>query len=329
LYSILSKLKNKQNILDIIKSIDSSAERLSSYINKTPVLTSGLLNKIVPAKLYFKCENFQKMGAFKMRGATNAILQISTKQKLKGIITHSSGNFAQAVALAAKSLNIKAYLVMPDNSPEVKKSAVRNYGGEIIECIPTLEARESTTKKIMEEKGVTFVHPYNDINVIMGNATAGQELLRECPNLDYIIVPVGGGGLISGIALSASVFGNNCSVIGAEPFNVDDAYRSILKRKILHNKPNADTLADGLKTTLGEITFKIISEYVEEIIRVTEQEIVNAMQLIWERMKIIIEPSSAVTLAAVLKSKPKFENKKVGLLLSGGNVDLTNLPFSK
>jgi threonine dehydratase len=315
--------------LDIKNSINSSAERISSYINKTPVLTSQLINDIVSAELYFKCENFQKMGAFKMRGATNAILQLSDEQKQKGVITHSSGNFAQAVALAAKSLNIKAYLVMPSTAPEVKKRAVRNYGGEIIECIPTLAGRQSTTKKILEEKGLTFVHPYNDINVIMGNASVGKELLEEYPNLDCIIVPVGGGGLISGVALSATIYGNNCSVIGAEPFNVDDAYRSLLKGKIVSNKPTADTVADGLKTMLGEVTFNIISKHVAEIIRVTEQEIIDAMQLIWERMKIIIEPSSAVTLAAVMKSKQKFENKKVGLLLSGGNVDLSHLPFTK
>jgi len=315
--------------LNIKNNINSSAERISSYINITPVLTSGLINKIVPAKLYFKCENFQKMGAFKMRGAINAILQLSNEQKQKGIITHSSGNFAQAIALAAKSLNIKAYLVMPSNAPEVKKCAVRTYGGEIIECVPTLEGRVSTTKKLVEEKEVTFVHPFNDINVVMGNASVGKELLVEFPDLDSIVVPVGGGGLISGIALSASVFGNNCSVIGAEPLNVDDAYHSLLAGKIVPNKPNANTIADGLKTTLGDITFNIINQYVKEIIRVTEQEIIYAMQLIWERMKIIIEPSSAVTLAAVLKSKQKFENKKVGLLLSGGNVDLSNLPFAK
>ncbi len=315
--------------MDIKNSINSSAERISPYINKTPVLTSHLINQIVSAELYFKCENFQKMGAFKMRGATNAILQLSDEQKQKGVITHSSGNFAQAIALAAKSLNIKAYLVMPSNAPGVKKSAVKNYGGEIIECIPTLEGRVRTTKKIVEEKGVTFVHPYNDINVIMGNASVGKELLEECPDLDCIVVPIGGGGLISGVALSASVFGNNCSVIGAEPLNVDDAYRSLLKGKIVANKPTADTVADGLKTMLGEVTFNIISKYVEEIIRVTEREIIAAMQLIWERMKIIVEPSSSVTLAAVLKSKQKFENKKVGLLISGGNVDLSHLPFTK
>lgn len=313
--------------MNIKQNINSSAERISSYINRTPVLTSSLINKIANADLYFKCENFQRMGAFKMRGATNAILQLSENQKQKGIITHSSGNFAQAVALSAKNLDIKAYLVMPNNSPEVKKQAVRDYGGDIIECLPTLESRESTTKKIQEEKEVTFIHPYNDINVVFGNASAGKEFFEENPDLDYIVVPVGGGGLISGIALSAKVFSNNCSVIGAEPFNMDDAYRSLLKGKIVPNKPTANTIADGLKTILGEVTFNIISKYVKEIIRVTEQEIIDAMRLLWERMKIIVEPSSSVTLAAVLKSKQKFKNKKVGLLLSGGNVDFNNLPF--
>ena len=313
--------------MNIKQNINLSAERISSYINRTPVLTSSLINKIASADLYFKCENFQKMGAFKMRGATNAILQLSENQKQKGIITHSSGNFAQAVALSAKNLDIKAYLVMPNNSPEVKKQAVRDYGGDIIECLPTLESRESTTKKIQEEKKVTFIHPYNDINVVFGNASAGKEFFAEYPDLDYIVVPVGGGGLISGIALSANVFSSNCSVIGAEPFNMDDAYRSLLKGKIVRNKPTANTIADGLKTILGEVTFKIISKYVKEIIRVTEQEIIDAMQLLWERMKIIVEPSSSITLAAVLKSKQKFKNKKVGLLLSGGNVDFNNLPF--
>lgn len=313
--------------MNIKQNINSSAERIATYINRTPVLTSSLINKIANAYLYFKCENFQRMGAFKIRGATNAILQLSENQKQKGIITHSSGNFAQAVALSAKNLDIKAYLVMPNNSPEVKKQAVRDYGGDIIECLPTLESRESTTKKIQEEKKVTFIHPYNDINVVFGNASAGKEFFEEYPDLDYIVVPVGGGGLISGIALSANVFSNNCSVIGAEPFNMDDAYRSLLKGKIVRNKPTANTIADGLKTILGEVTFKIISKYVKEIIRVTEQEIIDAMRLLWERMKIIVEPSSSITLAAVLKSKQKFKNKKVGLLLSGGNVDFNNLPF--
>ncbi len=312
--------------MDIKLDIVKSHQRISPYIHRTPILTSQMINDISGAELFFKCENFQKMGAFKMRGATNAILQLSDEQKQKGVVTHSSGNFAQALALSAKSLGIKAFIVMPSNSPEVKKKAVKGYGGIITECEPTLEDREKTAVQIQQEKGATFVHPYNDFNVILGNASAGKELLEEYPDLDLIIVPVGGGGLISGVALSAISFSNNCKVIGAEPYAVDDAYRSLQSGKIENNQ-TTDTIADGLKTLLGDITFNIIKNHVEKIIRVTEEEIVEAMQLIWERMKIIVEPSAAVTLAAVLKSKQEFKNKKVGMVLSGGNVDLKKLPF--
>jgi len=312
--------------MEIKEDIEKSHQRISPYIHRTPIFTSQMINNITGAQLYFKCENFQKMGAFKMRGATNAIMQLSKEQKQKGVVTHSSGNFAQALALSAKKLGIKAYIVMPKNSPAVKKKAVREYGGIITECEPTLEAREITAKKIQDNTGATFVHPFNDFNGVLGNASVGKELLEEQPDLDVIIVPVGGGGLISGVALSALSFSDHCQVIGAEPFNVDDAYRSLQSGKIEHNL-TTETIADGLKTTLGDITFNIIMNHVQKIIRVTEDEIVAAMQLIWERMKIIVEPSSAVTLAAVLKSKSEFANKNVGLVLSGGNVDLGNLPF--
>ena len=312
--------------MDIKQDILESYNRIFPYIHKTPVITSKTIDKMAGANLYFKCENFQKMGAFKMRGATNAILQLTAEQKQKGVVTHSSGNFAQALALAAKNLGVKAYIVMPSNAPEVKKSAVRGYGGEITECEPTLEARETTATKIQQEKGATFIHPFNDFNVILGNASAGKELLEKHTDLDLIIAPVGGGGLISGTALSAIAFGNNCKVIGAEPFAVDDAYRSMESGKIEHNTAT-DTIADGLKTSLGDITFNLINNHVEKIIRVSEEEIVSAMRLIWERMKIIVEPSSAVALAAVLNSKAEFANKKVGVILSGGNVDLKKLPF--
>ena len=312
--------------MNIKQDIIESAERIASYTHNTPVLTSQAINNLAGAELFFKCENFQKMGAFKMRGATNAILQLSNAQKQKGVVTHSSGNFAQALALAAKSLGIKAYIVMPSNAPEVKKKAVKGYGGMITECTPTLEAREHTAQQIQQEKGATFVHPFNDFNVILGNASAGKELLDIHPELDYIIVPVGGGGLVSGTALSALSFSENCTVIGAEPFEVDDAYRSLEAGEIVHNT-TTNTVADGLKTSLGDITFNIIKNHVSEIIRVTEEEIIEAMRLIWERMKIIVEPSSATVLAAVLKSKSQFANKKVGLLISGGNVDLKKLPF--
>jgi len=312
--------------MNIKKDIIESAERIAPYIHNTPIMTSQAINEMAGAQLFFKCENFQRMGAFKMRGATNAILQLSDSQKQKGVVTHSSGNFAQALALAAKSLGIKAYIVMPSNAPQVKKDAVKGYGGEITECTPTLEARESTAKKIQEEKGATFIHPFNDLNVILGNASAGKELLEEQPDLDCIIVAVGGGGLISGTALSALSFTPNCTIIGAEPFEVDDAYRSLKAGKIVLND-STNTIADGLKTSLGDITFNIIKNHVEEIILVTEEEIIAAMKLIWERMKIVIEPSSSTVLAAILKSKSKFANKKIGLIISGGNVDLRKLPF--
>ena len=310
--------------MKIKKDIIESATRIGPYIHKTPVLSSQTINKMVGAELFFKCENFQKMGAFKMRGATNAILQLSDKQK--GVVTHSSGNFAQALALAAKNLGVKAYIVMPSDAPQVKKDAVIGYGGEITECMPTLEARESTAKRIQEERGATFIHPFNDFNVVLGNASAGKELLDDHPELDCIIVPVGGGGLVSGTALSAIAFGNNCTVFGAEPFEVDDAYRSLEAGEIVHNT-TTNTIADGLKTSLGDITFNIIKNHVQEIIRVTEEEIIEAMKLIWERMKIIVEPSSATALAAVLKSKQQFSKKKIGIMISGGNVDLKKLPF--
>ncbi|MGB8375025.1 MAG: pyridoxal-phosphate dependent enzyme [Salegentibacter sp.] len=301
-------------------------ERIKPYIHRTPVLTSRLLNEISGAEIFFKCENFQKMGAFKMRGATNAILQLSPEEQQKGVVTHSSGNFAQALSLAAKSLGIPAYIVMPSSAPEVKKAAVRTYGGKITESAPTLKDREKTAKEIMEETGASFLHPSNDLEVIYGQGTAALELLEEQPQLDFVMTPVGGGGLIAGTALSVHYFSENCKTIGAEPFEVDDAYRSLKSGKIEANK-TTNTIADGLKTQLGDKNFPIIREHVQEIIRVQEEEIRYAMKLIWERMKIIVEPSSAVAFAAVLREKEKFANKKVGIIISGGNVDLKNLPF--
>ena len=301
-------------------------QRIIPYIHQTPILTSQLLNDISGAEIYFKCENFQKMGAFKMRGATNALLQLSDQQKEKGVVTHSSGNFAQAVALAAKLLEITAYIVMPKNAPKVKKEAVLGYGGIIIESDSTPIARELKANTVMEDTGATFVHPSNDIPVIIGQGTAALELLKEQPNLEAIIAPVGGGGLLSGTALAAHFFGNNCSVYAGEPFEADDAYRSVQSGKIESNK-TTNTIADGLRTQLGSNTFPIIQKYVNEIICVSEDEIMVAMKLLWERLKIVVEPSSAVAFAAVLKRKDIFQNKKTGIILSGGNVDLTNLPF--
>lgn len=301
-------------------------DRIKPYIHNTAILSSQLLNEMVAARLYFKCENFQKMGAFKMRGAANAIMQMSSEQLNRGVVTHSSGNFAQAVSLAAKSLGVKAYIVMPSNAPQVKKDAVKGYGGMIIESAPTISAREAAADKIVEEKGATFIHPSNDLDVILGQGTAALELLEVHRNLDYIITPVGGGGLIAGTALSALHFGNKCAVIGAEPAEVDDAFRSLKSGKIEKNKTN-NTVADGLRTHLGDINFPIIQKYVDRIILVEEEEIISAMRLIWERLKIVCEPSSAVAFAAVIKEKERFHGKKIGIIISGGNVDLSKLPF--
>lgn len=301
-------------------------ERIQPYIHRTPVLKSRLLNEISGAELWFKCENFQRMGAFKMRGAANAIMSLSDEQRSKGVVTHSSGNFAQALSLAAKSLDVPAYIVMPETAPEVKKAAVRSYGGRITECPSTLKDREETAARIEKETGATFVHPSNDLDVILGQGTAAMELIEDHPDLDYVITPVGGGGLIAGSALAVRYFGRNCKCIGAEPMEADDAWRSMQSGKIETNE-TANTIADGLKTNLGDINFPIITENVEKIVRVTEDEIRSALRLIWERMKIIVEPSSAVALAAVIREKENFKNKKVGIIISGGNVDLQRLPF--
>lgn len=311
---------NKETLIKVQESIQP-------YIHRTPVLTSQLFNDISGANLYFKCENFQKMGAFKMRGATNAILSLSEAQRKKGVVTHSSGNFAQALSLAAKGVGVKAYIVMPKNAPMVKKDAVMGYEGEIIESESTPMAREELAEKIKLETGATFIHPSNDDDVIYGQGTAAMELLEDHPELDYIFSPVGGGGLIAGTALAAKYFSEKCKVIGGEPKNMDDAYRSLKSGKIEYNEIGATTIADGLRTFLGDRNFPIIKENVERIIRVEEEEIVQAMKLIWERMKIIVEPSSAVAFAALLKEKEKFKNKNIGIIISGGNVDLKHLPF--
>lgn len=299
-------------------------ERIKPYIHETPILTSSLIDEIAGCSIFFKCDNFQKMGAFKMRGATNAILQLSNEDQQKGVVTHSSGNFAQALSLAAKSLGIPAYIVMPSSAPQVKKDAVKTYGGIIIECPPTLKDREETAQKIVSEKGATFVHPSNDIEVILGQGTAALELIQKKPNLDIVVTPIGGGGLIAGTALAVSLFSERTKTIGAEPFEVDDAYRSLISGKIETNE-STNTIADGLKTQLGDKNFPIIQKYVEEVIRVSEEEIKEALKLIWERMKIIVEPSSAVALAGILKEPAKFKNKQIGLIISGGNVDLGKL----
>jgi threonine dehydratase/very-short-patch-repair endonuclease len=326
LKSLKTPLKSPQGDNHSKEKLIEVHNRIKPFIHRTPVLTSQLLDEKAGCHLFFKCENFQKMGAFKMRGAANAILSLSEEERKRGVVTHSSGNFAQAVSLAAQKLGVKAYIVMPENAPQVKKDGVKTYEGEIIECESTPQAREATANKIREEKGASFLHPSNQDEVIFGNSTAAMELLEEYSELDVILTPVGGGGLIAGTALAAYYFSNNCKVIGGEPMEADDAYRSLISGKIETND-SFHTIADGLRTHLGDRNFPIIQEHVEKIIRVEEHEIVNAMQLIWERMKIIIEPSCAVPFAAVLKNREEFQNKNVGIILSGGNVDVRNLPF--
>lgn len=309
-----------------LSDIQEAHKRISGYTHVTPVLTSKTINGITGADVYFKCENFQRIGAFKMRGASNAILSLDQDKRSNGVATHSSGNHAQAVALAAKLTGLKAYIVMPKGSSEVKKEAVQDYGAEIIHCENTLASREETLAQVVKKTGAKFIHPYDDYAVIAGQATAAKELMENTPNLDAIIAPVGGGGLLSGTALSAHYLRPNTKVFGAEPENVDDAYQSLQAGKIIP-VGSTPTIADGLKTSLGERNFNIISELITDIFTVSEQEIIDAMRLIWERMKIIIEPSSAVALAVLINQKEFFNGQKVGIIISGGNVDLEKLPF--
>lgn len=300
--------------------IEQAHERIKPYVHRTPVLTSESINVVAGCNIYFKAENLQKVGAFKARGAMNAALQIPEAQRSKGIATHSSGNHAQAIARAGKILGIPAYIVMPSNAPQIKKDGVKGYGGQIFECEPTLQARETTLADVIARTGATEIHPFNNYHVITGQATAAKELFEEVSYLDFLLVPVGGGGLLSGTLLAAKYFSPKAKVIAGEPEGADDAYRSMQSGKIEPSQSN--TIADGLLTTLGDKTFPIIKENVERIITVSDAEIVSAMRLIWERMKIIIEPSAAVTFAAVLKDKTAFKGKKVGVIFSGGNVDL-------
>lgn len=301
-------------------AIEKAHERIKEHIHHTPVLTSGSIDEIAGCSIFFKAENFQKIGAFKARGAMNAALSLPQADLTKGVSTHSSGNHAQALARAAKILGVKSYIVMPRTAPDVKKKGVRAFGGEIFECEPTLEARESTLAEVVKKTGATEIHPFNNYDVIAGQATAAKELFEETGELDFIVVPVGGGGLLSGTALAAKYFSPTTQVIAGEPAGADDAFRSMQSGKIEPSQSNS--VADGLLTSLGDKTFPLIKEHVKEVITVTDKEIVEAMRLIWERLKIIVEPSCAVPFAAVLKDKAKFAGKRVGIILSGGNVDL-------
>jgi threonine dehydratase len=306
--------------------ICTAHERIRPYVHRTAVLTSRTLNRLTENDLFFKCENFQKVGAFKYRGATNAVLQLSETEAARGVATHSSGNHAQALALAAKMRGIPAFIVMPETAPKVKVAAVKDYGAKIIFCKPTLQAREDTLNKVVAETGARFIHPYNDWQVITGQATCAKELLEDVNHLDAVLAPVGGGGLLSGTALSAHYFSPQTRVIACEPEGADDAYRSFRAGKIIPSvTPN--TLADGLLTSLGERTFAVIRQHVSEIVTVPEAAIISAMRLIWERMKIIVEPSAAVPLGALLSGKLRMQQQRIGIILSGGNVDLERLPW--
>ena len=294
---------------------------INPFIHQTPVLTSQAINTMVGAELYFKCENFQKVGAFKMRGAMSAVLALTSEEKKYGVATHSSGNHAQALALTAKTLGIPAYIVMPENTPSIKKEATSGYGATITTSGNTQTDRVCTLERILKKTKATFIPSFNHYNVIGGQATAAKELLDQTKKLDVVIAPVGGGGLLSGTALSIHYWSPRTITLGAEPELVDDAARSVLLGSIQSNT-RIDTIADGLRTTLGDKTFPIIQNYVHEIITVSEEEIKAATQLLWSRLKIVVEPSGAVPLAAILKTKNRWSGKSIGLILSGGNVEL-------
>jgi len=304
------------------EAVELAAKTIQPYIHRTPVLTNKSINELTGIDFYFKCENFQKIGAFKIRGGMNATLSLSPAQLKNGIATHSSGNHAQALAYAAKTLGIKAYIVMPNSSPQVKVDAVRGYGAEVIICESNQAAREAALEKIVAETGAEFIHPYDDYRVITGQATCVKELIEEVPTLDVVITPVGGGGLLSGTCLGAKFFKPVLKVYGGEPEGAADAVLSIQSGKV-EKAPFINTIADGLLTTLSEQTLAIIKEHVTDILLVSEEEIIAALRLIYERMKIIVEPSCVVPFAAAMRNAHLFKGKKVGIILTGGNVDLT------
>jgi threonine dehydratase len=307
--------------------IEAAHLRIKPFIHRTPLMSSTFLNRLTGADLYFKPENLQKIGAFKARGGVNAILSLPAEALAQGVATHSSGNHAQAIAYAASMVGVKAYIVMPENSPLVKIKAVEGYGAEITFCTNTPEDREATVRKIVERTGAAFIHPFNDYAVIAGQATATKELIEDADvMLDYIVAPVGGGGLLSGTALAAHYFSSGTRVIAGEPAGAADAILSFQNGKI-EKAPFVNTIADGLLTNLGDKTFPLIRDYVQDIRTVSDDEIISAMRLLWERMKLVVEPSGAVSLATVIKNREFFSGKKIGVILTGGNVDLGKLPF--
>ena len=309
-----------------LKDIVAAHDRIAPFIHRTPVLTNKSLNELSGAELYFKCENFQKAGSFKIRGATNTVELLNQDELDRGIATTSSGNHGAALSMAVSRRNGKTKVVMPHNTPKIKVKNVERNGGEVIWCEPDQTSREEVLKDLVVKTGSTVVHPYNDERIVMGQGTAGKELIEDHPDLDAIISPVSGGGLLSGTLLSAQGINPKIKVYGAEPLEADDTFLSLQKGEIVPNK-TINTICDGLRAQIGTITFPIIQSYVEEVITLTEEEIIESMKMIWERMKIVVEPSCSITLAAVLKSRDRFAGKKVGLIISGGNVDLERLPW--
>ena len=309
-----------------LKDIVAAHDRIAPFIHRTPVLTNKSLNELSGAELYFKCENFQKAGSFKIRGATNTVELLNQNELDRGIATTSSGNHGAALSMAVSRRNGKTKVVMPHNTPKIKVKNVERNGGEVIWCEPDQTSREEVLKDLVIKTGSTVVHPYNDERIVMGQGTAGKELIEDHPDLDAIVSPVSGGGLLSGTLLSAQGINPKIKVYGAEPLEADDTFLSLQKGEIVPNK-TINTICDGLRAQIGTITFPIIQSYVEEVITLTEEEIIESMKMIWERMKIVVEPSCSITLAAVLKSRDRFAGKKVGLIISGGNVDLERLPW--
>ncbi|WP_437563942.1 pyridoxal-phosphate dependent enzyme [Sorangium sp. So ce542] len=312
------------SLLPTIEDIRRAAARLAPHAHVTPVMTSRTIDGMAGARVFFKCENLQRVGAFKFRGACNAVLALSDEDARRGVATHSSGNHAAALALAARIRGVPAHIVMPESAPAVKRAAVEGYGARIVTCAPTLRSREETLARVLSETGAILVHPYNDAHVIAGQGTAALELASQVEHLDAVVAPVGGGGLLSGTAVATSAL-SRARTVGAEPQAADDAARSLREGKIL---PSNDpiTIADGLRTSLGELTFAVLRERGVEIVTVGEEDIVKAMRVVWERMKILIEPSSAVPVAAVLLRK--VQGARIGVILTGGNVDLSKLPFA-
>ena len=310
-----------------LQAIREAAARIAPWIHRTPVVTCAAIDERAGMRLFFKCENLQRVGAFKMRGASNAVFSLSDREARRGVATHSSGNHAQALALAARNRGIPAHIVMPDNAPEVKRAAVAGYGGRIVPCAPTLAARESTLQRVVEQTGAVFVHPYDDHRIIAGQGTAALELLEQVPDLDAVVAPVGGGGLASGTALAVHGLAPHVRVLAAEPRNADDAFRSLRDGRIV---PSDDphTVADGLRTSLGARTFPILREHLDRIALAGEDGIVAAMRLLWERAKLVVEPSGAVPLAALLEDPGDLRGRRIGVLVSGGNVDLDRLPWA-